>query len=153
MSVYRNNSIDTWPILLVINELPQKIRFRPQNIIIAGLWVGLNKMNNRILLNETFKALRDIETNGIEVNGQILHFYAIYGSFDKPAANLILHTKSFNSQFGCRYCLAERRTINRKCCFLTLGQPRTHLAQIAWASRAESQGTDYKGVKGHSCLR
>ena len=40
VSVYRNNSIDTWPTLLVINELPQKIRFRPQNIIIACLWLG-----------------------------------------------------------------------------------------------------------------
>ena len=131
VSIFRNNSIDTWPIILVINELPQHIRFKPQNIILAGIWVGLNKLNNRILLNETLKEIKELEINGIVMNDQTLCFFTIFGSFDKPASNIILFTKSFNSQFGCRYCLAERTTLNRKCCFLESAQPRNHLILIS----------------------
>ena len=83
VSVFRNNSKDTWPIYLVLNELPMVEKFKINNVIFAGIWCGNTKINNKIIMDTVFKKIGDLES-GILINNVIVNFYVIYGSFDKP---------------------------------------------------------------------
>ena len=151
--VYRKRTKDTWPIYLVINELPVPKKFSLSNVILAGLWVGRSKINNKIVLNDTMKYLSTFEQTGVEYNHETYKFSVIFGSFDKPASALILNTSYFNSEFGCRYCLAKRTTLNRKPCFLNPGKKRTHFFQIAKGIEASNSNKPVMGLRGISCLR
>ena len=153
VSIFRNNSNDTWPIFLVINELKVKQKFAIQNIILLGLWSGKTKINNRVIMNEIMQYLSKIEKTGVIVNDENFKFATIYGSFDKPAGSLILNTCYSNHKFGCRFCLVKREPKSRKPMYLYIVKARTHLSQAAKAIKADRDAVQKKGVKGLSSLR
>ena len=41
--VFKSSKVSIWPVFLVINELPFKIRMKKENAILAALWFGNEK--------------------------------------------------------------------------------------------------------------
>ena len=152
ISVFRNNSNDTWPIYLAFNELTMASKFTKSNIILAGIWCGQTKINNFVILNESMKAIHNLE-KGIILNDKVYRAYVIYGSFDKPAKSLIYNAQSCTSKYGCLYCMSECVKINRKPVYLDQGMQRTHEYQIGKSIKASNQNKPDMGLKGISSLR
>lgn len=104
-----------WPILIVINELPIQERFCIDNIIIAGLSVGLKKPDIPSFLSPIVPDIKSLEF-GLQVefkNKEITRkkFYLISSVFDKPARAEILNMQSYNGFYGCLKCYQTGETL------------------------------------------
>lgn len=152
VSVFRNNSKDTWPIFLVFNELPLKSKFAPQNIVLVGLWCGQTKLNNTVIMNESMQSISQLE-EGINICGHHLKLFAIYGSYDKPAKSLVFNAQSCTGKFGCMFCIGKCTRINKKPVYLKAGILRSHEFQVGKSIKAENDGKPTMGLKGRSSLR
>lgn len=102
-----------WPILLVINELPAKIRFDVENLILAGVWPGPSKPSRdqiRLLYNPLMDELRYLENGHVfEYDDQnvIIPVYLIAACCDKPAQAIVQCIAEPIGQFGCGRCEIE----------------------------------------------
>ncbi len=103
-----------WPIILVINELPSKVRFALQNVILAGFWPGPSKPSRdeikhlfRPLINELLVLERGHIFHFLNRNIQIVHVYLIAGCFDKPAQAIVQCISEPHAAFGCGRCEIE----------------------------------------------
>ena len=152
VSVFSNNSKDTWPVYLAFNELPNKSKFAINNIILAGIWCGQTKINNYIILDDTIKSIKSLES-GINIHGNLVKIFVIYGSFDKPAKSLAYNAQSCTAKHGCMFCTSECTRLNKKPVFLKTGQIKTHSFQYTNSVKAAQQGKPYLGFKGISSLR
>lgn len=103
-----------WPIVLVVNEIPLKLRFALENIILAGFWPGPSKPTRdqmshllRPLVNELL-----ILENGqafclFDKTIQMIHVYLIGSCCDKPATALVQCLVEPHTAFGCNRCELE----------------------------------------------
>ena len=122
VSIFKNNSTDAWPFYLVFNELPISDKFNLENIVIMALYVGKTKISNKVVQNDLMRHLGEIEEIEFEINNIKFQIKTIYGSFDKPASSLITNSTNFNGKNGCRFCLEERKTLNKKPAYLKVGK-------------------------------
>ena len=92
----KESQSSVWPILLVMNELPAKIRFNIENVILARIWPGHKKPSRdqmRLLYRPFIGELRCLE------NGHIFHVsddqkvtvsvYLIAACCNKPAQAIV----------------------------------------------------------------
>lgn len=102
-----------WPILLVINELPPKIRFDVENLILAGVWPGPSKPSRdqiRLLYRPLIDELRYLENGHVftyddqNVNVSV---YLIAACCDKPAQAIVQCIAEPIAPHGCGRCEIE----------------------------------------------
>lgn len=87
--VFKSSKISVWPIFLVVNELPYKLRMLKENMLMAGLWFGPCKPAMGTFLSpflDCFKRLHD----GIQCFSPFLgnftcRAYLLNGTADLPA--------------------------------------------------------------------
>lgn len=135
VSIFSNNSKDTWPIYLAFNEFSMKTKFAPQNVILAGIWCGQTKINNYEIIDDAMKAIKSLE-NGVSVANEIYKIYVLCGSFDKPAKSLAYNAQSCTAKNGCMFCFGKCIRICRRPVYLKKGKPRSHKEQINCAAKA-----------------
>ncbi|KAK3916672.1 Halomucin [Frankliniella fusca] len=168
VSIFKSSSFSIWPLCLVINELPYKLRSLPENILLVGLWFGKHKPSPNVFLRPLYKTMKNFESNGftfklpdnsdIKVKGKV-----ICGTCDLPAKSKFMQFKQFNSYFGCPKCLIEGeraaagRTTVQVYPFKPTLQKRTHAETIATArqaleARKRQKDASILGVKGPTLL-
>jgi hypothetical protein len=108
-------SKSVWLTTFVINELPRKLRFLPENIVLGMLSTGSMKPKKEEMFEimfEIVKELRQLE-EGMPVffdqdNGnsreQVIKIFLLACVCDKPATSLLLNHKESTGFFGCSYC-------------------------------------------------
>lgn len=110
--LFKSSKVSIWPLYLMINELPYKLRIREENTIIAGLWFGsYNPSSHQInmFLNTYRKDLKKLfrginftvanAINTLRIRAQI-----IGGTCDLCAKAIFLNVQKFNGAFGCPNC-------------------------------------------------
>ena len=152
ISVFKNNSKDTWPVYLAFNELKMDAKFDIKNIALAGIWCGQTKINNQLLLEKLMEKVKQLES-GVEIDGALIKIYVVFGSYDKPAKSLIYNCQTCTSINGCMFCDACCTRIGRKPVYLSSGKQRKHGSQIENAKKAFETGKPVLGMKGLSSLR
>ena len=82
--LYKSSKFSIWPFSLV-NELPVAERFRPKNVILAGLRFGHDKPNPQMYMSalkdeikELYRGI-DLKVDGVE-HSQIIRGLIICGS-------------------------------------------------------------------------
>ncbi|CAF1414227.1 unnamed protein product [Rotaria sp. Silwood1] len=109
-----------WPILLVVNEIPIKRRFSPENLILAGVWPGPTKPSRTHMayfLKSTVTELTRLENGiGFYIPSQVssstdqiilIRVYLIGACCDKPAQALVQNLPEPIAAFGCERCELE----------------------------------------------
>ncbi|KAK3911696.1 tRNA pseudouridine(38/39) synthase, partial [Frankliniella fusca] len=161
-SLFKSSTFQVWPIYLTVNELPPYLRFRRENMLLAGLWFGLEKPDINLFLkpiHEEFLLLRNgiqyyVHSHGLkDFKGAIL-----CGTCDAPATALFRRHKYFNGKYGCPRCLSRREKSQRTGNVfvypyeenLELRTDARHLAHLRGVRRT---GRVQFGVKGPSCLQ
>ncbi|CAF1496926.1 unnamed protein product [Adineta ricciae] len=116
------NSKSVWLTTFVINELPRRLRFLPENMIIGMISSGGMKPKKEemsVLLFDLVTELRRLE-DGISVclnhvNGnnieQIIKIFLLACVNDKPATSLLSNHKESTGFFGCSYCTIKGKLI------------------------------------------
>ena len=52
--VFKSSKVSAWPLYLTINELPFELRYRKENILLAGLWYEKKKNQTQIISSINF---------------------------------------------------------------------------------------------------
>lgn len=118
---FKSSKTQAWPIYLIINELPLEIRFKKENIIYAGLWVGKGKPNPNIIFSVLVKELLQLE-KGIKMNDPygneiIVRCCCLMATMDLPARASAMLMTSHKGNCGCIYCLNTGRSFGRRFVF------------------------------------
>lgn len=123
-SVFKSNNTSIWPVFMVINELPYKIRMMRENMILAGLWFGRQKPSMSTFL-KPFKQTMLAFHKGIEVTSPergdfICHGFLLVGTADLPARSLLCNSVQYNGAYGCWKCVQKGITAK-------VGKGHTHV--------------------------
>ena len=124
------SSTSIWLTTFIINELPRRLRFLPENMIIGMISSGgmkPKKQEMSVLLIDIVNELRRLE-EGISVclnhvNGnnveQVVKIFLLACVNDKPATSLLLNHKESTGFFGCSYCTIKGNFLmySRRCNF------------------------------------
>lgn len=107
-----SSKVSMWPIYIMINELPLKIRSR--NIITAGLWVHKFEPDMQIFLQPFVNQANELATTGFvwKLNNKVIRskIFPILCCVDSVARCAMLNMKQYNGRFGCTFC--EHPTFN-----------------------------------------
>lgn len=109
LQIFKSNTFSLWPFYLIINELPPEMRFKSENILIAGLWGCVTKPHPNLFLLPIYKDLQMLKAGVVmEVHGeqekQIVHAECISGSCDSPARATIFNQKLHSGFYSCPIC-------------------------------------------------
>jgi hypothetical protein len=103
-----------WPLMIVINELPPKLRFT--NILLSGLAVCEKEPSNdfmNVFLQQFVEQMKRLETNGILIT---LHgtstkikfkFLPMTSCVDSVARSVMQNRLQFNGYYDCSWCYTQ----------------------------------------------
>lgn len=138
--VFKSSKISVWPLFLVINELPYKLRMLKENMLMAGLWFGPHKPAMGTFLSpflDCFKKLHE----GIQcfcplLGNFICRAYLLCGTADLPARCLVCNSVQYNGSFSCWKCMQKGETSER-------GKGHTHVFPYISANPKGPERTVY----------
>lgn len=112
--VFRSSKVSIWPVFLVINELPFKIRMKKENMILAALWFGNEKPAMGTFLKPLQNSFVSLK-NGIKCfspeRGEFQSkCFLLAATADLPARSLLCNSVQFNGKFGCWKCTQPGET-------------------------------------------
>ena len=108
--VFKSSKTSMWPIFLMINELPYKMRKQRENMILAGLWFGQNKPVMNMFCGPLHQSLHELE-HGVEVKllnkEEILkvHGYLFGVACDTPARSEVININQHTGGYCCPKCV------------------------------------------------
>lgn len=125
--VFRSSKVSIWPVFLVINELPFKIRMKKENMILAALWFGNEKLAMVTFLKPLQKSFVSLK-NGIKCfspeRGEFQSkCFLLAATADLPAQSLLCNSVQFNGNLdaGNVHNLVKRHLLKKATlmCFLS----------------------------------
>ncbi|CAC5363251.1 unnamed protein product [Mytilus coruscus] len=107
-AVFKSSKVLVWPIFLVINELPYKLRMKRENMILASLWFGSQKPAMGTFLKPFQHSMKNLY-NGIECfspkRGAFLSKgILLCGTADLPARSILCNHIQYNGAYSCWKC-------------------------------------------------
>ena len=109
--IFKSSKFSLWPLYLIVNELPYRLRVLKENTLFAGLWFGETKPNMQLFLKPLVKELSVLESSGVTVKSPLYpqpfvsKIILLAGTCDLPAKCLVLNSVQFNGYHGCSKCL------------------------------------------------
>ena len=112
--VFKSSNVSIWPIYLVVNELPYRLRMKKENMILASLWFGSKKPSMSTFLKPFLKSMKEL-SNGVECHAPtigkfICKGFLLCGTTDLPARSMICNCMQYNGAFSCWKCMQEGKT-------------------------------------------
>jgi len=111
-SIFKSSTFSVWPFYLSINELAPHLRFKKENMIIAGLCFGKEKFDPNLFLKPIYNELVSLK-QGIycniysRVEPILIQGLVICGTCDALGKSAFFCHKQFNGLFGCMKCLSR----------------------------------------------
>lgn len=93
-----------YPIFLVVNNLPPRLRFSKHNIILAAIWLSKGDPNMCLFFKNFCKETKRLR-NGLEVDSDVHKVVVLQACLDTIARPKLQGTTQFNGKFGCSICL------------------------------------------------
>lgn len=108
--IFKSSKTSIWPIFLMVNELPFRMRKQRENMILCGLWFGQEKPPMNMFFNPFQKSVQKL-CNGIEikVNEEIIMVKAVLMclSCDIPARSAVMNMNQHNGENSCPKCMQK----------------------------------------------
>ena len=118
----KDSKTSIWPIILIVNELPMRRRFSPENLILAGVWPGPKKPSRSqmtLFLSPLVTELVRLESGEVFfipsyssppiIDRRCIRIYLIGACCDKPAQCLVQNLPEPTAAFGYGRCELEGR--------------------------------------------
>lgn len=108
--IFKSSNYSMWPIYLAINELPLDKRWKRNNIILAGLWLGHQKPDMLLFLKPFTESLTTLYSEGVRISSPdiqetfICRGMLLCGTCDLPAKAIVYNMLQFNGYHGCSHC-------------------------------------------------
>lgn len=157
--LFKSSTVSLWPVYLIVNNLPPRIRMNSENVILCAMWCGPGKPPVHCLLKPIMEMMKTLSTIGITLQTpdgiRTIRAKLLLGVFDMPAKAIVLNAKQFNGEYGCSTCFHPGlRLPNGSRIYLPNAsiEQRTNETMIRDAQEAEENGCPEFGVKGSSVL-
>uniref|UniRef100_A0A1X7TL76 Uncharacterized protein n=1 Tax=Amphimedon queenslandica TaxID=400682 RepID=A0A1X7TL76_AMPQE len=62
--LFKSSRTTLWPVYLEIGNYPPTVRFRKENAVICGFWIGQSKPDMQVLLKRILKAIDNLNILG-----------------------------------------------------------------------------------------
>jgi len=169
VKIFDCNTSSFWPFFLVINELPQKERYKIENMILLGIWYN-GKPDFNIFLQPSIEQFNALKKEGIDVDFNVngtkksLNFKCMLlcGHGDSPCKSQMLNVRQFNGHKSCLICLQDPQqpfdkkgkaiTKNLVYDYQTGNKLRTSKMTKICGEEADRTGIPQNGVKGSTVL-
>lgn len=92
-----------WPLIITITDLPPRIRYLKENMIVAGLCFDKN-ISFEVFMKPFIDELCSLFEEGIIVSKKCFSIICSALCVDSVARCKILNMKQYNGRFGCTYC-------------------------------------------------
>ncbi|KAK3928284.1 Flap endonuclease 1 [Frankliniella fusca] len=162
VALYECSSYSLWPFVFVINELPLSERFKPENLILGGLWGDGEKPHPNIFLLPMYEELSKLK-NGFNVK---LHgceeecearAFVITGTCDVPAKACFMCMKGHSGYHSCPKCFIRGEKSDRTGDVMAFPHQdelelRNHENYLECLDRCVTSKQEYLGVDGPSML-
>ncbi|KAE8744268.1 hypothetical protein FOCC_FOCC009083 [Frankliniella occidentalis] len=116
--VFKSKNYSIWPFMFIINELPYKMRFQRENVLMAGLWFGPQKPSANMFMRSFLPELRRLFDHGVRVRvGDLnrdfitVRALVIAGVCDTPAKSNFLNVAGHSGFYGCPVCEIQGRSL------------------------------------------
>lgn len=113
---FKSSKTSIWPIFLMVNELPYRMRKSRENMLMCGLWFGKSKPDMNMFCNFFHQSLMNLQ-NGVIIkpNGTDQSF-KVYGflysvSCDIPARGVLMNMNQQNGESCCPKCLQTGKNL------------------------------------------
>lgn len=152
IDIHPTSKCNLWPILLTSNFLPQNIRFREKNMIVAALHYSEEKpifLKYFEPLNQEFEHLSQ---TGLFVKSKCFKFVITHVALHLPAKCSVQCIMQFNGFNACFYCHhpGEKTEKGIRYTILQQATSRTHSNMISDMQTALRTQNTCNGVKGIS---
>ena len=159
--LFKSSKTSMWPLYFCINELPFIQRRKPENLLLAGLWIGPKKPEMMTFLDPFINDL-EILQNGLCVDispdeRKTFKVFLIAGTADLPAKAAVCNITQFNGKYSCPHCMQPGKTtkagkgITHAYPFVFEGPTdpkRSHEECLQFAEIASESGKAHYGIKG-----
>lgn len=99
-----SNKKPIYPLFLTLNNLPPKLRFHKNNLILAALWFNPGKPN-MALFHKNFVLQLQRLRNGMIVKSEVYKVVLLQSCTDSVGRCELFCSKQFNGWYGCTFCL------------------------------------------------
>ncbi|XP_055598352.1 uncharacterized protein LOC129747948 [Uranotaenia lowii] len=95
-----------YPIFVAVNNLPPRLRFDKNNLILTGIWLSQGEPYIPLFFKDFSEEAR-VLGNGVLMNGVWTKLYVVQCCADSVARPKLQNVKQYNGKYGCSYCLQE----------------------------------------------
>ena len=164
--VFKSSKTSVWPIFLMVNELPYKMRSNRDFMILAGLWYGSDKPSMNLFFDPLMQSLTELE-KGIEIEKHggetvLVKAYMLSLSCDIPARAAVLNMNQHNGEACCVKCSQTGKNNRTEtggnirvfpfCVEDPDGPERSRDRMVECAQIAVNSSKHVEGIKGPSAL-
>lgn len=108
-----SNKKPIYPLFLTLNNLPPKLRFNKNNLILAALWFNPGKPNMALFHKNFVLQLRRLR-NGMTIGTEIYKVLLLQNCTDSVGRCELFCSKQYNGRYGCTLCLHPGTLINNQ---------------------------------------
>lgn len=95
-----------YPIFVVINNLPPRLRFNKNNIILAGIWLSKGEPYMPLFFKKMCTEVKNLK-QGIKIGSDIYKVVVLQTCLDTVARPKLQNSTQFNGKYGCSLCMHE----------------------------------------------
>lgn len=140
-----------YPIFVVVNNLPPRIRFDKNNLLMAGIWLSKGEPNIPLFFKEFCEETIKLSKN-FSVESDVYNVVLVQNCLDSVARPKLQNSTQFNGKFGCSVCYHEGKLVkgNQIRYPSKASDNRNHAETRLLMIEAHNTGTPIKGIKGLS---
>ncbi|XP_051168710.1 uncharacterized protein LOC127286354 isoform X1 [Leptopilina boulardi] len=156
LKLAKSSKASCYPFLLQLNELSPHARKR--YMFMAGIWVGKKTPNMGKIMESMVDDLNELHDTGITWRPTperevVSKFAVVILTADSVAKPVVLRMKQYNGEYGCTFCLAQGKSVERRWIFNAEPiVPRTSETMNADVRALMATGIESRGVLGCSRL-
>ncbi|XP_063971106.1 uncharacterized protein LOC129260048 [Lytechinus pictus] len=157
LPAFKSSKYSIWPIYIMVNELPPKLRFN--NLILAGVWVGKVDPKMEVFLKQFTLEANKLADEGVfwKLGDNVIHskLFGLCCCADAPARAAMQNRIKFNGYSGCGLCYHPGKTVDRVVKYpfdVCDYSDRTDNEMLEDMVQAGTEGRTVRGVKGPSAL-
>lgn len=141
----------SYPIFVVINNLPPRIRFDKNNLLMAAIWLNKGEPNISLFFKEFCEEMMTL-SNGFFIDSDEYQVFVVQNCLDTIARPKLQNSTQFNGKFGCSVCYHEGTLVNGNQIRYPFKEidPRDHSETRRLMLEAHNSGISIKGIKGIS---
>lgn len=152
----KSGSSSVWPLQIICNFLPPKLRYRNENILCVAFYCENIKLDALQFCEPFAEEIEQLQSRGFLFQDQVFRVAVTCGVFDLPAKGTFQQLNRYNGYFACGYCLQKGEWTTRgvRYTWNNRDQPRTHehfiqsMQLVSTTNNSSKNGV--KGVKGIS---